>query len=124
SGSGGNSAAAEPTTPPQAPQADTPEPTATPALTEDADEQGFDPAYQIDAGSTVNLRQGPWTATSIIDRLPPATAVAYPRATPLEYLNEDAPTDSPGDGERWMKFETEDGLVGWVREIDVTEYVP
>lgn len=108
-------AAADPTSPPQQ-QADAPDPTATAASTEEANDGEFDPDYQIASDVTINLREGPSTATSILDGLPPDT--------PLEYLDEDAPTDNPGDGERWMKFETEDGLVGWVREIDVTEYVP
>jgi hypothetical protein len=107
-------AAAVPTSPPQ--QQDAPEATATVAPTSGANDGEFDPDYQIASDVTINLREGPSTATSILEGLPPDT--------PLEYLDEDAPTDNPGDGERWMKFETEDGLVGWVREIDVTEYVP
>lgn len=91
-------------------------PTATVAPTRDASSNTFNPDYQIDAGQTVNFREGPSTATGILDGLPPAT--------PLMYLDEDAPTDDPADGERWMKFETEDGQVGWVREVDVTDYVP
>jgi cytoskeletal protein RodZ len=113
-----NQAPAQPkaTAPAQQQQQDTPAPTATVAATASADSGGFKPDYQIASDVTINLREGPSTATSILDGLPPDT--------PLEYLNEDEPTDNPGDGERWMKFETEDGLVGWVREIDVTEYVP
>ena len=76
----------------------------------------FNPDFQIAANTTINFRDGPSTATDILEGLPPAT--------PLEYLDEDAPTDDPADGERWMRFETEEGLVGWVREIDVTEYEP
>ncbi len=109
---------AEATTPPeQAPQDQNEEqPTATTAATSQANDAEFDPDYQIAANTTINFRDGPSTATDILDGLPPAT--------PLEYLDEDAPTDDPADGERWMKFETEDGLIGWVREIDVTEYEP
>lgn len=91
-------------------------PTATTAATSQAGDGEFDPDYQIAANTTINFRDGPSTATDILDGLPPAT--------PLEYLDEDAPTDDPEDGERWMKFETEDGLIGWVREIDVSEYEP
>lgn len=79
------------------------------------DEDDFDPDYQLQ-GVTVNLRAGPSTSTSIVTALPPSTA--------LEYLGEDAPTDSPADGDRWMMFETEDGVEGWIREIDVTDYEP
>jgi hypothetical protein len=105
---------AEPTTPPDAAQPEEAQPTV--AATREANEGGFDPDFQIASDLTINLREGPSTATSILDGLPPAT--------PLEYLDEDAPTDNSSDGERWMKFETENGLVGWVREIDVTEYEP
>lgn len=104
----------------QAPQpTEPPEPEPTPTAEEEADNADdgeFTPDYQIDAGATVNLRAGPSTATDILNGLPPAT--------PLEYLGEDAPTDSSEDGERWMKFATEDGLEGWVREIDIIEYQP
>ena len=97
-------------------EGDDPEP--TPIVVEgdesdESDEGDFDPDYQLQ-GVTVNLRSGPSTSTSIVTALPPST--------PLEYLNEDAPTDSPADGDRWMMFETEDGLEGWIREIDVTDY--
>jgi hypothetical protein len=106
----------EATTAPEPAQAQAPEPTATVAPTREADDAEFDPDFQIASDVTINLREGPSTATSILEGLPPAT--------PLEYLDEDAPTDTPSDGERWMKFETETGLVGWVREIDVTAYEP
>jgi len=99
--------------PTEAPADLTTEPTPTAESEEDDDD--FDPDYQV-GSVTVNLREGPSTSTGIVNGLPPAT--------PLEYLGEDAPTDSPSDGERWMKFVTEDGLEGWIREIDVTEYVP
>ncbi len=107
---------AEATTPPDPAQPEQAQPTATVAATADANDGEFDPDYQIASDLTINLREGPSTSTAILDGLPPAT--------PLEYLNEDEPTESPEDGERWMKFETENGLVGWVREIDVTEYEP
>ena len=102
----------------QAPEQPQPTEASAPTPTEEggADDGDFTPDYQIGSDATVNLREGPSTATSILDGLPPAT--------PLEYLDEDAPTDSPEDGERWMKFVTEDGMEGWIREIDVTEYEP
>ena len=98
-----------------------PTPTAPPDDGTDAPEEseenasGFNPDYQL-GSVTVNLRSGPSTSNSIITALPPST--------PLEYLDEDAPTDSPSDGERWMRFVTEDGVEGWIREIDVTSYEP
>ena len=50
--------------------------------------------------------------------------VALPPDTPLQYLNEDAPTENPSDGDRWMKFRTEAGDEGWIREIDTEPYQP
>ena len=92
-----------------------PEPTAAPTPTEDS--EAFDPDYQISGAGSVNLRAGPGTDYEVV--------TALPLETPLEYLNEDAPTDNPAeDGDRWMRFRTEDGLEGWIREIDVSEYVP
>ncbi|MFN8676365.1 MAG: SH3 domain-containing protein [Thermomicrobiales bacterium] len=76
----------------------------------------FEPTHQIGAAQSVNFRAGPSTGDSIIEALSPAT--------PLQYLDEDAPTSSPSDGDRWMRFRTEDGQEGWVREIDTTTYQP
>lgn len=95
---------AEPTVAPNA------EPTTAP-VTDD-----FEPNYQIGAAQSVNFRAGPSTGDSIIEALSPAT--------PLQYLDEEAPTSSPTDGDRWMRFRTEDGQEGWVREIDTTTYQP
>ncbi len=87
------------------------DPTPTP---EPEDPDGFNPDFAIeDGGSRINFREGPSTATGILDTLDPGT--------PLQYLNEDAPTDDDADGDRWMRFVTEDGVEGWVREIDVRE---
>jgi hypothetical protein len=97
-------AAAEPTVAPNA------EATTVPA-TDD-----FKPTHEIGAAQSVNFRAGPSTGDSIIEALSPAT--------PLQYLDEDAPTSNPSDGDRWMRFRTEDGQEGWVREIDTTTYQP
>lgn len=115
--------APEPTTEPTA------EPTAPPEDTEEEaepteepeDESGFQPDYQIDSTGSVNFRTGPGTQYEILYSLP--------LEEPLEYLGESAPTENPdadglGEGQVWMQFETESGDEGWVREIDVTEYVP
>jgi hypothetical protein len=107
--------AAAPTAEPTPP----PEPTAEP--TPDADE--FTPDYQIDSPAPVNLRAGPSVNNS------GEPIVAVPVDAPLMYLDESAPTeDAAGDGlsegDVWMKFRTEDGQEGWIREIDVTEYTP
>jgi hypothetical protein len=100
----GIQAQAEPTQPPSAP------PTVSPA----ADE--FQATHQIGAGQSVNFRAGPSTTDAIIVALPPET--------PLQYLNEDAPTTNPSDGDRWMRFRTEAGDEGWIREIDTELYQP
>lgn len=79
--------------------------------------EAFTPTYQISSsGESVNFRAGPSTADGIISALPPAT--------PLQYLNEDAPTQNPSDGDRWMKFRIQNGAEGWVREIDTEQYQP
>jgi hypothetical protein len=96
-------AQAEPTQPPAAP---TVSPTA----------EDFEPTHQIGAGQSVNFRSGPSTTDAIIVALPPET--------PLEYLEEDAPTANPADGDRWMRFRNEAGDEGWIREIDTEPYQP
>lgn len=100
---------------PAAPEA---EPTAAPAAeaTSTPEEDDFEPTHQIGAAQSVNFRAGPSVGDSIIEALSPAT--------PLQYLDEEAPTSSPADGDRWMQFRTEDGQEGWVREIDTTTYQP
>ena len=93
------------------------QPVATaPAPTEAPNPDDFQPTHQISASQSVNFRSGPSTADPIIVALPPAT--------PLQYLNEDEPTTNPSDGERWMRFRTENGDEGWVREIDTEPYQP
>ena len=94
------------------------EPTVAAAVepTTAANDEDFEPTHQIDAAQAVNFHAGPSTGDSIIEALSPAT--------PLQYLDEDAPTSSPADGDRWMRFRTEDGQEGWVREIDTTAYQP
>ena len=104
-------AAEEPTVPPAEP---TVAPSADATNTPEADD--FEPTHQIGAAQSVNFRAGPSTGDSIIEALSPAT--------PLQYLDEEAPTSNPADGDRWMRFRTEDGQEGWVREIDTTTYEP
>jgi hypothetical protein len=95
---------AEPTQPAPA------EPTVSPTAEE------FQPTHQIASGQSVNFRTGPSVADSVIIALPPAT--------PLQYLDEDAPTSGPNEGDRWMRFRTEDGQEGWVLEILTEPYQP
>jgi hypothetical protein len=89
-------------------------PPAAPTVSPPADE--FQPTHQIASGQSVNFRTGPSVADSVIIALPPAT--------PLQYLDEDAPTSGPNEGDRWMRFRTEDGQEGWVLEILTEPYQP
>jgi hypothetical protein len=123
----------EPTQPPEntgeGGEEATAEPTATTAPAEgdnqiqaqptETDE--FTPDYQISAGENVNLRSGPGTDTE------PVTSLTSEQG--LQYLDESQTSENPGrDGltadQEWMKFRTEDGEEGWVRELDVEPYDP
>lgn len=89
---------------------------------DDDDPEGFNPDYQIDSNQSVNLRPGPGVASG-------DAIMALPIATPLMYLNEQQATEDPDrdqmeSGQVWMKFRTEDGTEGWIRELDISEYVP
>lgn len=115
-------AGGEPTAPPPTP---TPEPEdsteaeAEPTPTPESDE--FQPDYQIDSTGSVNFRSGPGTQFE--------TLYALPLEEPLQYLGVSEPSSNPdadglSPGQVWMQFRTENGDEGWIREIDVTEYVP
>lgn len=125
-------AAPEPTAPPAADQPaateapadaeaeETAAATETPPIEEDED--AFTPNYQIDAGGPVNLRPGPGVASG-------DAIMALPNGTPLMFMDEEIPTSDParddlGEDNVWMRFQTEDGLEGWIRDVDVSEYVP
>lgn len=104
---------AQPTAVPEPTSAPT-EPPATPPDSE------FAPDFQTSSENTLNLRSGPSS-----DGGDDTVVAVMPPASPLEYQNEDAPTDNPAeDGDRWMRFTTEDGDEGWIREIDVEPYEP
>lgn len=82
----------------------------------------FVPDYQVSAGRPVNLRPGPGVGTG--DAL-----IAVPEAAPLMFLDEEKATADPGrdemeTGQVWMKFRTNDGIEGWIRELDVATYRP
>lgn len=96
----------------EAPVAEMPVPTIAPE--QPAEE--FEPTHQISALQSVNFRTGPSTSDEVIVALPPAT--------PLQYLDEEAPATGPNEGERWMRFRTEDGQEGWILEILTVEYQP
>jgi hypothetical protein len=92
-----------------------PEPTVAPTPTEDP--EAFTPDYQLTGAGSVNFREGPGRDFGIV------TTITLEQ--PLQFLDETAPTENPEeDGDQWMKFRTEDGQEGWLREIDVSEYVP
>ena len=76
-----------------------PSPTATP---------GFVATHQVvEFGERVNLRAGPTASSGRIQLLPPGSK--------LKFLNEQ---EQSGDV-LWMKFQTERGDVGWIRNLDV-----
>lgn len=85
-----------------------PEPTETP--------EAFEATHQIRSDQAVNLRPQPSSETT-----PDNQPLALPPSTQLQYLDEDQPTNDPSDAPRWMRFRTEDGDEGWVRQLDVVE---
>lgn len=106
--------------PPAPTQASAPEPTPPPvATTAPATQPTFAPDYQS-RSYTLNLRSEPSAEggdATIVTVLPPSS--------PLQYLNEEAPTANPArDGNRWMRFRTENGQEGWLRELDTEPYQP
>jgi cytoskeletal protein RodZ len=101
------------------PPPERPEPTPTPKPEPTATSTAFNPDYQLTSEGSVNLRSGPGTDTDVV------TTVSA--ATPLQFLGEEQESDDPGrddldPGQSWMKFRTENGDVGWIREIDVGPY--
>lgn len=97
------------------------EPTAAPveAAVATATPSAFTPDYQVTSSSTVNFRSGPGVSNNEVTALPPQT--------PLQFLGDRTKTTDPdGDGFSgdWMKFKTQDGEEGWIRDIDVGTYVP
>jgi len=94
-------------------------PTPTPKPKATSTSTAFKPDYQLTADGPVNLREGPGVNTNVITTLT--------SAQPLQYLGEEEETQDPSSdgldpGQHWKKFRTEDGLTGWVREIDVQPY--
>lgn len=102
-----------------APTATTPpEPTAAPSPTP-TDE--FAPDYQLDSSGSVNLRSGPGTRFETVTAITPEQPLQY---MGVSEVTTDPEADQLAAGQTWMEFRTEDGLEGWIREIDVAEYVP
>lgn len=87
-----------------------PTPTAlAPATPVAAATPGFTPSHAIaDFGQQVNLRAGPSVGSTVVALLPPGTR--------LQFMNEEERTGTAV----WMRFQTERGDTGWVRQIDVT----
>jgi hypothetical protein len=108
----GNQAATNPTAEPT--QATQIEP--NPSVEATGTPSAFTPDYQIGSTGSVILRSGPGTSFDAV--------VALPYQTPLQYLGESQTTSDPDANTEWMKFRTEDGEEGWVRQIDVEDYEP
>lgn len=91
-------------------------PTATAAIVQiTPTSEAFTPDYQIRGDQGINLRAEPTTQSDIVTTLSPST--------PLQYLGEQQATSNPAqDGPYWMKFRTENGDIGWVRQIDVNQF--
>jgi hypothetical protein len=97
-GSGDENADEEPT--------EEPEPTETP--------DGFQATHVVSSEVTINFRPGPGVNSGDpVAQLTPGTE--------LQYLDEtEASQDPDADGDTsWLRFRTEDGLEGWIRQIDV-----
>jgi hypothetical protein len=82
-----------------------------------ADGGGFQADYRVSASGRINLRSGPGTNANVV--------VVLPAGEPLEFLGERRVTDNPQRdglprGGLWLKFRTEQGDKGWIREIDVS----
>jgi hypothetical protein len=80
--------------------------------------EGFVPNAQSNSEASVNLRSEPSAEggeETIITTLPAATA--------LQTTGERAEAANPAeDGDFWVQVRTEDGEVGWIREIDTEPY--
>ncbi len=77
---------------------------------------GFQPTHRVVSTQSVHLRSGPSWRDAMIIALGPTT--------PLQFLDEHERTATPKDGPRWLKFRTEDGRIGWLREIDTKSHDP
>jgi hypothetical protein len=85
---------------------DEPEPTRTPA--------GFNATHVVSSEVPINFRPGPGVNSGDpLRQLNPGAE--------LQYLNDTEQSEDPNaDGDTaWLKFRDEDGLEGWIRQIDV-----
>ena len=86
------------------------EPTAT--------SRSFNATHRVISETPVNLRPGPG-----INSGDPLATVDPGEG--LQYLNDTELGQDPGGGElNWLEFRTEDGLEGWIREVDVEPINP
>lgn len=104
---GAAGAGAIPTAAASAPQVPTPTALGSSATPVAAATPGFAATHLVaDFGQQVNLRAGPNVASARVALIAPGTR--------LQFLNEQEQT-----GELiWMRFQTERGDVGWIRQID------
>lgn len=92
----------------------TPKPAPTKAATAaagTATSTAFQADYQTTSEFRLNFRSVPSQdegSDTIIEGLDPNT--------PLQYLNQQQTDDN---GQLWMKFELQDGTIGWLRKVDV-----
>ncbi len=82
------------------------QPTVAPAETSTVTE--FTQTHTSNPDFTVNFRPGP-----SIDSGEPVTTLDP--GTPLQYLDEQTTGD---DGSIWLRMKTQDGVEGWLREVD------
>lgn len=99
----------EPTAPPEVTESSDREPTIAPTATATA--PTFVQTHESNPDFTVNFRPGP----SIDSGDPVAT---LDPGTPLQYLDEQTVGD---DGSIWLRMATQDGLEGWLREVDTVQ---
>jgi hypothetical protein len=79
-----------------------------------ADDAEFQPDYRV--VQRINLRSGPGMSYGVV--------VVLTAGTELQLIDEDAATVGQRPDQRWLKFRTEAGHEGWIREIDVEPMSP
>lgn len=93
-----------------------PSPTSPPAARSPTPTQAaaaFQPTHRLaNSGAPVNLRAGPAVTFPVLQTLIPGT--------PLRYLEE----QQQAADATWLHFETQNGLNGWIRSVDVVLIVP
>jgi hypothetical protein len=98
---------ADTTAQPTAAPAQDAEPTAIDADAQDIAPNDFVATHISNDEDAVNFREGPSSETTRLAELAPGTE-----------LKETGATDTDVNGILWREFETADGLVGWIRDVD------